>query len=219
MTLEEKIIHAQNVLKVASKLSKTYYKKPLAVCYSGGKDSDVLLDIAIKTLAPEEFVVINAHTTLDAPETVYHIRNKFKELKERGFNCEIKYPYYKGERTSFWKIALQHDILPTRWIRYCCKTLKEVSTPEQIAVLGVRSSESKGREGRGDFGILGKKKEDAIYKSAQHTNAMIDFDQDPNNESSFECEIIKSAKANKNLNCLPIYQFNEYDIWAYIKNI
>ena len=32
MTLEEKIIHAQNVLKVASKLSKTYYKKPIAVC-------------------------------------------------------------------------------------------------------------------------------------------------------------------------------------------
>ena len=216
MTLEEKIVHAQNVLKVANKLSKTYYKKPLAVCYSGGKDSDVLLDIAIKTLAPEDFIVINAHTTLDAPETVYHIRNKFKELKEHGFNCEIKYPYYKGERTSFWKIALKNYMLPTRLVRYCCAILKEVSTPEQIAVLGVRSSESKGREGKDDFGIRAKKKEDAIFKSAQHTNAMIDFDQDPNNDSSFECEIIKSAKANKDLNCFPIYQFNDYEIWTYI---
>lgn len=217
MTLEEKIIHAQNVLKVANKLSKTYYKKPLAVCYSGGKDSDVLLDIAIKTLAPEDFVVINTHTTLDAPETVYHIRNKFKDLKEHGFNCEIKYPYYKGERTSFWKICREKYMLPTRIVRFCCSVLKEVSTPQQVAALGVRESESNGREGRDDFGTREKRKADAIFKSAQHTNAMIDFDQDPNNESSFECEIIKNAKIKKDIVCNPIYKFTGYDVWAYIK--
>ena len=65
-------------LRDGAGISKRYYDKPLMLCYSGGKDSDVILDLAIKSGI--DFEVQHSHTTADAPETVYHIRNKFKEL-------------------------------------------------------------------------------------------------------------------------------------------
>lgn len=214
--LEEKIEHAQNVLKVALKLSSTYYHKPIVICYSGGKDSDILLDIAIKTLNKEDFIVLNSHTTLDAPETVYYIRNKFKKLTELGYTCVVKYPYYKGKRTSFWDLCYQKRELPTRLFRFCCRYLKEVATPKQIACTGVREDESQNREGRNEFGIRNNRK---IYKSAQHVNVMIDFDTDTKNNSSFECEIIKGAKKNKDMIVNPIYNFTAEDVKQYVNTI
>lgn len=211
--LDDKIEHAKNVLKVAVKLSNTYYHKPIVICYSGGKDSDVLLDIAIKTLNKDDFRVLNSHTTLDAPDTVYFIRDRFLKLREQGYQCEVSYPKYKGKRTSFWRICQQKKMLPTRITRFCCAVLKEVSTPKQIAVVGVRESESKNREGWGEFGLRADRE---TVKSAQHVNAMIDFDLDPNNPSTFECEIIKGAKKNKAVVCNPIYKFTDTDIWDYI---
>ena len=46
MELEIKIKEAERTLKLAAEMSEYYYHKPLIVCYSGGKDSDVMLDIA-----------------------------------------------------------------------------------------------------------------------------------------------------------------------------
>lgn len=50
MALNDKIKQAEKVLKLAADMSKTYYHAPLIVCYSGGKDSDVLVDIALNCL-------------------------------------------------------------------------------------------------------------------------------------------------------------------------
>lgn len=83
--LQTKIDKAISSLKLAAKMSLQYYGKPLIVTYSGGKDSDVMLDISCKCLKPDEFEVLNSHTTVDAPQTVYHIRNKFKELNRGGY--------------------------------------------------------------------------------------------------------------------------------------
>lgn len=68
-------------LKLASEMSKEFYNKPLIITYSGGKDSDVLLDIARECLKPDEFEVLNSHTSVDAPETVYHIREVFNDVR------------------------------------------------------------------------------------------------------------------------------------------
>lgn len=213
--LEDKIRYSKEVIKVASELSQTYYHKPVVVCYSGGKDSDVLLDIVKNTLKPSEYKVLNSHTTLDAPETVYYIRRKFEELRAEGIECEVSYPYYKGERTSFWKLCREKQMLPTRMVRYCCSVLKETSTPNQIALLGVREAESVNRRGRDDFGVRARRRSESVYKSAQHTKAMIAFDKDGTH--SFECEIIKNAKKNNDIVSLPVYKFSNREVWEYIE--
>ena len=79
--LDELIERSKKILTLAADMSKTYYGKPLIITYSGGKDSDVLLHLAESCLKPDEFEVLNSHTTVDAPETVYHIRETFERLR------------------------------------------------------------------------------------------------------------------------------------------
>lgn len=56
-------------LQLAAKMSERYYRRPVMVCYSGGKDSDACVELAIQARIP--FEVQHSHTTADAPETVY----------------------------------------------------------------------------------------------------------------------------------------------------
>lgn len=82
-------------LRLGAETSKRMYNAPLLLCYSGGKDSDVLLQLAINS--DIDFEVLHNHTTIDAPETVYHIRNTFKKLELQGIKCTIEKPTYKGD--------------------------------------------------------------------------------------------------------------------------
>ena len=103
--LQNKIEDSYNILRLAADMSKEYYQKPLILTYSGGKDSDVMLQLAIECLKPDEFEVLNSHTTVDAPETVYYIRDKFQELSKMGVKTTIKYPHYKdGRPMSIWNL-------------------------------------------------------------------------------------------------------------------
>lgn len=69
-------------IRMASEMSLNHYEKPIVCTYSGGKDSDVMLELFKRSGVP--FEVHNSHTTVDAPQTVYHIREKFKELENLG---------------------------------------------------------------------------------------------------------------------------------------
>jgi hypothetical protein len=88
--LMDKVDKAIERLKLGSDMSLRYYGKPLMITYSGGKDSEVLADLAIKAKIPIE--IVNSHTTADAPPTVYHIRNQFKKWENDGIDCKIVYP-------------------------------------------------------------------------------------------------------------------------------
>lgn len=167
--LQNKIEDSYKVLKLASELSKTYYEKPLLLQYSGGKDSQVLVQLALECLEPSDFEVMNSHTTVDAPETVYFIRDQFKELEEKGVKCEIRYPRYEdGSLKTMWNLIEKKEIPPTRVFRYCCAELKEASTPNRFIALGVRESESNGRKGRDIFATRGKNKKEAYYFKTSH---------------------------------------------------
>lgn len=81
------------------------HRNPLGyiVGYSGGKDSDVLVDLFRKSGV--KFFVMHNHTTLDAPETVYYIRKKFAQWEAEGIPCKIYYP-----EKSFWSLCLECKI-------------------------------------------------------------------------------------------------------------
>lgn len=108
-------------LKEAALMSERYYKKPLVVTTSGGKDSSVCVELAQR--AGIDFEVSHSHTTADAPETVYFVRNEFKRLEEKGIKCTINLPVYKGKRTNMWDLIVQKMFPPTRIQRYCCSAL------------------------------------------------------------------------------------------------
>ena len=216
MNLEDKIKEAERTLKLAAEMSDYYYHKPLIICYSGGKDSDVMLDIAKKCLAPNQFEVLNAHTTLDAPETVYHIRDVFNDLQENGIKATIQMPRYKGKPINMWRLIEEKRMPPTRTVRYCCAILKEASTPNRMAAVGVRASESVNRRGRGEFGVRGHRKADAEWRSVGHTFAMFKLDKF-GGEDAYQCKIIEACKKNTDTLINPIYHFTDADVWEYVR--
>ena len=108
---------AINLLQLGSRMSLHYYKQPLLICNSGGKDSLVLLELARRAGIPYE--VQHSHTTADAPETVRYVRQQMHELELAGVKCYVNMPTYKGERTSMWKLIGDNG-LPTRLRRFCC---------------------------------------------------------------------------------------------------
>ena len=68
MDLEEKAVLR---LREGVTMSRQLYEMPLMITYSGGKDSDVIAELAIRHLPHDDFEIVNSHTTADAPETVY----------------------------------------------------------------------------------------------------------------------------------------------------
>ena len=176
--LQKKIDDSKDVLRLAAEISKEYYHAPLIVNYSGGKDSDVLLQLAIESLNPEDFEVLNSHTTLDAPETVYYIRERFAELKDMGFKATVKYPHYKdGRPMSIWSLIVDKQMPPTRIQRYCCLELKENSIPNRMIAVGVREAESVGRRNRDVFATRGKTKDEAYYYYYSHIKEVFEDDK------------------------------------------
>lgn len=142
--MSDKVDIAIQRLQTASQMSLTYYKQPLIVTTSGGKDSSVC--VALAQAAGIPFEIMQNHTTADAPETVYFVRQEFKRLEGLGIKCTINYPVYKGQRTSMWDLIPQKLMPPTRIVRYCCSVLKERGGAGRFIVTGVRWAESASRK-------------------------------------------------------------------------
>lgn len=216
MDLAEKVLKAEKTLRLSAEMSKAYYDAPLILAYSGGKDSSVMLDLAEKVLKANEFEVLNAHTSVDMPETVQFIRSEFKRLNDKGIKATVYYPKYKdGMHKTMWNLIERKHSVPTRLQRFCCAELKEISTPNRLCALGVRGAESAGRKGRDTFGTRGATKEKAIFFSLDHTEEVHreaqEF-QDP----VWHCTLINAMENHEDTVVNPIYEFTDSDIWDYI---
>lgn len=133
-------------IKTASEMSLYHYEKPLVCTYSGGKDSDVMLELFKRSGVP--FEVHHSHTTADAPPTIYHIRKVFRKLELQGIKCDIDYHIKPdGSRITMWNLIPAKLMTPTRRVRYCCSVLKETGCANRMIATGVRWSESKNRGG------------------------------------------------------------------------
>lgn len=97
---------------------------PIEVSYSGGKDSDVILELA--KMAGINYRAIYKNTTIDPPGTIKHCR-------EMG--VEVIHP-----KISFMGLVAKKGV-PTRRARFCCSELKEYKVLDR-AIQGIRRSES-----------------------------------------------------------------------------
>lgn len=187
-------------LQDAARLSEHRYKKPLMITYSGGKDSQVL--VALAERAGINFEVVNSHTTADAPETVYFIRDRFKELEERGIKCTIIMPTYKGKPVSMWTLIPQKLVPPTRIMRYCCAVLKETTGHNRFIATGVRWAESTQRKlNRGIMEINHRDKEKRIVMMA---------------DNSEKRQLFETCALRGKMTVNPIVDWSDEDVWDYM---
>lgn len=138
MDLEHKSIER---IKMASELSLHHYGQSLICTYSGGKDSDVMLELFKRSGIP--FEVVHNLTTVDAPPTVRHIKKVFQNLDEKGIRAVIQKP-----EISMWQLIPQKGYPPARTQRYCCEYFKETKIKRRFVATGVRWDESSKRKSR-----------------------------------------------------------------------
>jgi len=122
------------------------------VSYSGGKDSQVILDLVTRVIPPDDLIVIFSDTTLENKFTYENVERTKKEYLE-------KYPKIKFKSAKPPKSAeelIRYAGLPSRFKRWCTDALK--TSPfknllkdvlkeysEVIVFEGVRSEESSKR--------------------------------------------------------------------------
>lgn len=127
-------VELQTKIDKSLKILDTVYKnskgKTIELCYSGGKDSDVILELA--NMASIPVLPIYKNTTIDPAGTIKHCLEN---------HVQILQPKY-----SFYDIIKKKGF-PTRLRRFCCSILKEYKVHD-IAILGIRKSESVKRNAR-----------------------------------------------------------------------
>lgn len=149
---------------------------PVEIAYSGGKDSDVILQLAKE--AGIAYRAIYRNTTIDPPGTIKHVQ-------EMG--VEILQP----KKTFFHLI--EENGLPSRFSRFCCRYLKEYKVLNKC-VMGIRKSESSKRNDRynepTECKFYGSKKEhiEAIYP-------ILDWTDDD----------VAAFIADRKIKCAPVY--------------
>ena len=99
-------------------------KGPVEVSYSGGKDSDCILELVKMSGIP--YRAIYKNTTIDPPGTIKHCKEKGVEVFAPTIN--------------FFDLVKKKGA-PTRRARFCCEVLKEYKVLDR-AVQGIRRSES-----------------------------------------------------------------------------
>lgn len=174
------------------------------LCYSGGKDSDVIKILA--HLAGVNFEAVHNLTTVDAPETVNYIRSQS--------DVRIDYP-----ELSMWRLIEKKLMPPTRLMRYCCSELKERGGKGKVKITGVRWAESNNRkENGGIVNIIGKPK--TMQRFAEENNVdyvinkqnglILNYDDDASRRMVEHCYRTTSTMVN------PIIDWQDADVWQFL---
>jgi len=104
------------------------------LAFSGGKDSIVLYDLAVKSGV--KFEARFHMTTVDPNEVRYFIRDNYPDV------------IWDKPKNSMFKLIEKYGMPPTRTMRWCCRELKEIGGKGRLVMTGIRHAESTARSKR-----------------------------------------------------------------------
>lgn len=111
-------------IKLLQAIQKAHAGEQIELAYSGGKDSDVILQLAKE--AGINYRAIYKNTTIDPHGTIAHVK---------AMGVEIWQP-----KKSFFELVAEKG-MPNRFARFCCSELKEYKILD-TCIMGVRKAES-----------------------------------------------------------------------------
>jgi len=101
------------------------------LCFSGGKDSVCIYDLAIRSGA--KFDAHYSVSPIDPPEVRQFIKDNYPDV------------IWDYHARGFWQKVTKKG-LPTRLIRWCCEYIKEGGGRGRVCLLGMRAKESTRRK-------------------------------------------------------------------------
>ena len=198
--------------RIAIERLKTFEPdEPYYLCYSGGKDSDVIRILA--QLAGVKHELHHNLTSVDAPETVRYV----KSIPD----MHIDIPHDKdGNRVSMWSLIVKKGIPPTRLMRYCCSELKEKGGEGKLKITGVRAAESVNRKkNAGLVKIIGKPK--TTQKTAEEFGSEYDISLKGglvmNMDNSSNRRLVEHCYRTTSTLTNPIIDWSENDVWQFLR--
>lgn len=213
---EEKVKIAIERIKTAREMSIRYMKDELYVMISGGKDSSVIQQLAIESRLNCHFV--HSLTTVDAPETVYFVRQEMDRLRALGYDAKIRMP-----PKSMWQLIEAHyGMPPLRTMRYCCKALKErpivieESGKKAFIVTGVRWAESSRRKKRMHYEAIAADPKKAVRVDENELGdaeeIILEEDNTLTRKLFEDCRLRGERVVN------PIIDWTDEEVWDFIKS-
>ena len=112
------------------------------VCFSGGKDSVVILDLVKR--AGVKFEAFHNIMTIEPPELMRFIYRNFPDV------------HHVHPKHTMHQLIIKHGCPPLRYIRFCCWELKSSNAIGRTKVDGIRAAESPRRAKRQIFEPDGK---------------------------------------------------------------
>lgn len=179
------------------------------LCYSGGKDSDVIRIIA--QLAGVKHEVVHNLTSVDAPETIQYVKSVGAKISHATYN--------DGSFKTMWNLIVKKHMPPTRLVRYCCAELKEAGGKGRLKITGVRWSESiKRKETANVVKIIGKpittqkyaEEIGAEFKITKNGGLVMNDDNDRARRVIEPCYRTTSSMIN------PIVDWTDDEVWEFL---
>lgn len=192
------IEYSVSVLRKSERLALSMNPAGLIVGFSGGKDSQVLLDIV--RLSGVKYEAHMTMTSIDPPEVLRFIRQNYPDV------------IIDTPRITMRDLILKKGMLPTRRIRYCCKELKDTYYPSSVMAVGVRAQESFQRKESGAIrwiNHIGKYDIDGEY--------LIEIPEEPSQYYGVkQISTVHCVGSKDKVVIAPLFYWEESDIWEYI---
>lgn len=211
--LREKIIHSVELVRKGEKFALMYDPEDgYYNTFSGGKDSQALYHIV--KMAGVKFKTHMSLTSVDPGDVIRFVKNEYPSVVRHK------------PKMSMFQAAVEHKILPTMRVRWCCADFKESAGAGKVTLIGIRAEESTRRAKRHEVEVSNKNFSGNIDDFEQWSEKEIEKKRLKLKRKLNEDEF--SVKTDNEIRCIngkdsilvsPIFQWTERDVWYFLDNI
>ena len=180
--------------------------------FSGGKDSQALYHIV--KMAGVKFKTHMSLTSVDPGDVIRFVKAEYPSV--------IRHK----PKMSMFKAAVEHKILPTMRVRWCCADFKESAGAGKVTLIGIRAEESTRRAKRHEVEVSNKNFSGNIDEFEQWSEKEIEKKRlklkRKLNEDVFAVKTdneIRCINGKDSILVSPIFQWTERDVWYFLDNI